>query len=167
MIGLSAARRSRLRPAFSLVELVVVVLVLGVIAAMAASRVANHGADAQIRTTAAQIRLIEEAAQIYLAREGDWPRDTTPGKFPVDFTGLLSPGLFERPTPMGGVWDWNSEDRWGDVYAGISIRFPVGEFPEDQCRQLDAEIDDGDLNTGRVQRYRTRHLQVELAPTLK
>lgn len=65
------ARRSR--AGFTLVELVVVVLILGIIAAVAAPRMFDVASDARLHTTMESLNVVRDAIELYHARNGSFP----------------------------------------------------------------------------------------------
>ena len=69
--------RQRCRMAFSLVELVVVVLILGIIGAMAAPRMFDAAGDARENSTKASLAVLRDAIVLYEAQNGINPPAAT------------------------------------------------------------------------------------------
>lgn len=159
---ISPIARMHARGAFTLVELVVVILVLGVLAAVALPNVMLNTRDAQVSAIMKHVRIGHDAAERYFADHGDYPRDSTPGKFPSDFDGYLRRAYFSVPAPGGGSWDWNGEAAWGGVFAGMSIRDTAPST--DLWQEVDNRYDDGNLATGTIKVFGSRTLQFELVP---
>jgi general secretion pathway protein G len=80
------------RSAFSLVELVVVVLIVGILAAVAAPRMFNTASEARTNATRAQLTVIRDAIELYRARNGSFPTYST---LAADLKPFLS-GPFPR-----------------------------------------------------------------------
>jgi general secretion pathway protein G len=70
-------RSSRRRNGFSLVELVVVVLILGIIAAVAAPKMFNTANDARMNTTKQSLIVVRDAIELYRAQNGSYPAAAT------------------------------------------------------------------------------------------
>ncbi len=63
----------RKRRAFSLVELVVVVLILGIIAAVAAPKMFDVASDARQNSTKTSLFVLRDAIELYKAQNGNYP----------------------------------------------------------------------------------------------
>ncbi|HHV72546.1 MAG TPA: prepilin-type N-terminal cleavage/methylation domain-containing protein [Clostridia bacterium] len=71
-------KHSKNEKGFTLIELMVVVIIIGILAAVAVPRFTNAADKARKEARNAQKKLIETAVQIYYAAEGKWP--TSDGK---------------------------------------------------------------------------------------
>jgi general secretion pathway protein G len=69
-------KRSR-RSGFTLVELVVVVLVLGILAAIAAPRLVNTATYAKTNSTKASLNIVRDAIELYKGDNGSYPPAAT------------------------------------------------------------------------------------------
>jgi general secretion pathway protein G len=119
-------RRQYRARAFSLVELVVVVLILGIIAAMAAPRMFDAAGDARQSSTQASLAVLRDAIVLYEAQNGVNPPAAT---LPVALAPFLK-GPFlgtnqnanvasssQNPiaTPEAGGAGWAYNETTGDI----------------------------------------------------
>lgn len=86
--------KSRKRKGFSLIEMVIVILILGIIAAVAAPRMFDTAEQAEINTTRQQLAVLRNAIEMYRAQNGTYP---TNGNLPTAMADLLN-GPFPTPT---------------------------------------------------------------------
>ena len=67
----------RSRKGFTLVELMIVVLILGALAAIAVPRIMGGAVAAKANACHTNIDLINAQIELYYAREGSWPANLT------------------------------------------------------------------------------------------
>ena len=65
----------RSKKGFTLVELLVVVLILGALAAIAIPRISQSAESAKINACKTNVDLINSQIELYYANEGEWPAD--------------------------------------------------------------------------------------------
>lgn len=75
------------RSAFSLVELVVVVLIVGILAAVAAPRMFNTASNARTNATRASLAIVRDAIELHRAQNGSYPSHST---LRTDLQGFMS-----------------------------------------------------------------------------
>ena len=97
---MSAQAGTRQDQGFSLVELLIVIVVLGILAAITTLAVSGITAQGQSSACGAELRTLRTAVEVY--RVEDQGRD--PGE---DFAGLVAVQLLERP-PQWHRWDSNT-----------------------------------------------------------
>jgi general secretion pathway protein G len=82
------------RKGFSLIEMVIVILILGIIAAVAAPRMFDTATTAEQNTTRQQLAVLRNAIEMYRARSGIYP---TAGNLPLAMADMLN-GPFPAPS---------------------------------------------------------------------
>lgn len=136
---------------FTLVEIMIVVSILGILAALVVPRYVNIQAQASAAAAGSSMLAIGKAVTYYQATTGEWPEDKNRRVLPPELEPYLSTDEFEDG-PLGGVWDY--EDWRGAGYTAggdeIGIAISIVEGDPDLYEAVDAAIDDGDLETGLV-----------------
>ncbi len=106
----------KLRKAFTLLEILIVLLIIGLIAALVAPKILQRGEEAKIQTTKVQEKQIAQALKLYKL-------DT--GMYPTTEQGLKA--LVEKPTEepipknyKGPYLDEIPKDAWGNNFTYIS-----------------------------------------------
>ncbi|KAA0215852.1 MAG: prepilin-type N-terminal cleavage/methylation domain-containing protein [Leptolyngbya sp. PLA3] len=84
--------------AFSLLELVVVVVIVGVIAAIAIPRLSGFAAGSKVQAAASSVRAMQERVIEYQGLEGSWPGTIDPNWF---MGGRIPPNPYDGTSPRG------------------------------------------------------------------
>lgn len=134
------------RKGFTLVEIMIVVVIIGILAAMAAPTLDRVRQRAIATRIANDFRIFGAAFQQYAMENGDFPADTGPGAVPAGMSEYLKASIFTSKTPAGGYYDWDS-GVFG-VVAGVSVFNP--EVDAATLLMVDEIMDDGNLGTGIV-----------------
>ncbi len=135
---------------FTLVELLIVVVVLGILAAMAIPSLGDITTDAKRSAFASDLRILAESANRYNVQNNQHLPDTSSGVWPSEWAGSIPQNQFEAQTPLGGVWD--IELNSFGVVAAIGAHFGA-DIPSDaDLSAVDAIMDDGNLGTGVVRK---------------
>jgi general secretion pathway protein G len=90
------SKRHSQRHGFTLVELVVVVLVLGIIASVAAPKMFDTAGDARTNSTVQSLAVLRDGVELYKAKNGSYPGDAgTELDFKSDMEEVLA-GAFPK-----------------------------------------------------------------------
>ncbi len=145
-----------MRHAFTLVELIVVIVVLGILAAVVAPKAINARQEATLTATAADLKAIENAIALYVSEHGAYPRDVNRRQV----VSVLDPYFktdnpFSKPAPIGGIYDYEGPPNWSPIQ--ISIRSESqSNHSQDRALELDQYMDNGDLSSGTIRRQGDR-----------
>ncbi|MEM1110219.1 MAG: prepilin-type N-terminal cleavage/methylation domain-containing protein [Planctomycetota bacterium] len=134
--------------AFTLIEMLIVVVILGILASVGLPAISNATTRSQVTAAAEGMVAISKAATRYQLDHGVYPSDRSGGDDVPD----LAPYLHEfdwETTPIGGEWDW---DNWTNVNLNKSMKICVSINRGDNAKAqaIDALIDDGNAKAGGV-----------------
>jgi prepilin-type N-terminal cleavage/methylation domain-containing protein len=71
--------------AFSLIELLIVILIIGMLAAIAIPRIGTSAANAKANTCKANVNMINRQIELYMANTGDYPNNWNQFKNDTDY----------------------------------------------------------------------------------
>lgn len=139
---------------FTLVEVLVVVVILGLIAAIAIPILAHDlGQDAEKIAFMANIKTFAKAADVYFVINEEYLENSCSGVLPTGFGTLIDQTKWTSDTPIGGVWDTES-DSFGIKFA-VGVHFTCGHGTarsDTYMTTIDSEMDDGNLSTGQFRK---------------
>ena len=139
----------RLRHGFTLMEILIVVVILGTLAAIVIAQFNGVTVDAERTAFIATGRQFVMAAQRYELDYGIYP-NAAPGTLPPGFGDYIRSQRWEGETPLGGLWD-SHVDAYG-VQASLGVFYGAGStdphYDDAYMEEVDLMVDDGDLQTG-------------------
>jgi len=143
--------------AFSLVEISVVVMIIGILATMSMPAVRKAGDAAKVSTYISDLRVFSGAFDQFAQTHGQWP-DTqrSTQNFPEGMEGYLSNSAWTRFSPIGGNYSWDRDvvQNGRTITAAISL-IDAADRPvfvtSAQLDEIDRKLDDGNLSTGMFQ----------------
>jgi general secretion pathway protein G len=140
----------KFRAGFTLIEMVVVLVMIGVLAVIVAPKFARARTDTQVTATAEDLHSIIEAIELFRANKGYWPIDTKAGVIPPEIKkNFGSDNPFIEPSPIGGIYEYENlkTNNTINILIGPSRSAPAPSIVDAQA--LDEYIDDGVLNRGK------------------
>jgi len=148
--------KQRTRGGFTLVEILIVVVILGVLAAIVVPQAANAMGDVRQTSFARQVQLFTDAAVMHRSQTGFWIGDGGSGTIPAGLEDYINPEDWENGTPIDGSWDSEARPDF-DITLGIGVHFQDSATLKDAAYMtgVDAIFDDGDLTTGAFQQFTT------------
>lgn len=147
-LHLAAAARTRLARGFTLIEIMVVITILGVLAALIVPRVVGRTDDAKIAAAKQDIASLMQALKLYRLDNG---------RYPTTEQGLQA--LIAKPTqePVPGNWKQGGyierstvpTDPWGEPYKYLSpgMRSEIDVFSLGRDKTNGGEGPDADIGS--------------------
>ncbi|MCG8512409.1 MAG: type II secretion system GspH family protein [Rhodospirillales bacterium] len=134
------------RPGFTLVEILIVVVILGILAAIIIPQFANATQATKQSAFISDLNTFTRAISHYTAIN-DPPADGSSGTLPAELEPFINKDKFEAGTPLGGVWDTEFNDN--GVGSAVGVHFNDGSNPGDAyMTEIDLMADNGNLTSG-------------------
>lgn len=145
--------RFRQERGFNLIQVMLSMAIGSIVIAAAVPKVKQAEAHSRATIIVNDLRTFVTQFEAYAQETGGWPAETEAGELPPEMAGRLGQTGWQRPTPIGGQYNWDNNQRHaGNVFrAAISISstalspLPVNE---ETLLDIDKLIDDGNLTTG-------------------
>lgn len=132
---------------FSLVEIAIVVMIIGVISAIAVPRLSRGSEGARINAFIAELNTFANGIDCYVIEHGNRFTDSSTGTMPKELRNYLHASAWKGQTPIGGYWDVESYDTGGYALA-VGVHFMNVTIDIDAAEQIDRAMDDGKLDSG-------------------
>ncbi len=131
---MSVPKTTRKTSAFTLIEILIVVVILGILAAIVIPRFANASKDAKRAALSSQLNSVRAQIQLYIIEHGDQKPPNLPLNNWSDLTNqTVFQGVNRGPylpsipvNPLNGFTNVavvNADPTWGDAVAGANIGF--------------------------------------------
>ena len=147
---------ARTAAGFTLVEILIVVVILGIIAAIVLPEITASREDTEAAVFVANLRRAFEAFRQYRQKHFSYPPNCNPGDVPAGMEPFLKGLKWDKPTSIGGRWDWDYV-QFGYT-AGVSVYKP--DRGDAEMTDIDAMFDDGDLITGAFRKRQDGYIYV-------
>ena len=143
---------------FTLIEIMIVVVIIGLLAAIASPAFQKIRLNSKFSTFMNDSTAYAEAGMIYLFETGaEKIQDANTGILPNELEGYINETAWDAGTPIGGSWDWDSD--YGFHGVGV-IGFTI---TEEEAGEVDQIYDDGDADTGLIRRPEDDRIYMVLA----
>ena len=145
------ADRSVVRAAFTLIELLIVVVILGILAGLVIPQMAGASVNARAEAFVANLRDVGQMCQVYHQKHGALPEQGPGDPIPPALLADVGPAEFPSATPVGGSWHMGPMTVGGRTFWGVGVWWnsdPDGRIQR-ECEQIDAAVDDGNPAGGK------------------
>lgn len=145
------------RSGFTLVEIMIVVVIIGLLAAMAIPAFQKVRVQSYASRIANDFRVFSGVFEVFAMEVGSWPADGIGNSLPAVAEPYFEGSDWYQPAANGGFWDWEA-NRLGYV-ASVGLSEGDG-LPDAVYERVDEMLDDGDLSTGVFQYTGGRYIYI-------
>jgi general secretion pathway protein G len=142
--------RLRDRAGFTLIEIMVVIVILGLLAALVVPKLIGRTEEAKKTQSRVQIRNIQQALELFKLDNGFFP---TTDQGLVALVRMPDAGRVPKNYRKGGYLDRVPKDPWGNAYVYVSPGehgdYDVSSYGADGAQGGDGE--DADINSWEIQ----------------
>ena len=111
-------RKSTIRKAFTLVEILIVVVILGILAAIVVPQFTSATQDSQAGNIRSQLGTLQRQIELFQAKNNSYPTFAT-GAASVNWAPMLSGGFIKTP-PKNPAWPNQSADEASRITSSNS-----------------------------------------------
>ena len=133
---------------FTLLEILIVVILLGILTTIVVAQMDSLIEDTEKAAFVGSIKAIAGHAHVYYLTTGNYLEDSSSGQLPAGFGPYISRKDWEKPTPIGGVWDAEGAGDFPGVVSAVGVHFNSDAKDDAYMADIDAILDDGNLSTG-------------------
>lgn len=141
---------------FTLVEIMVVVVIIGLLAVLALPAFSKSRQSSQNNRFISDLRVFAQAFENFSLVNGAWPPNSGSGTVPTGMAGEIRHANWTKANSVGGLWNWDLNN--SGVVAGIATTTVTAT--DLQMTMIDRRIDDGDLTTGLFRKVGTRFIYI-------
>lgn len=145
------------RSGFTLVEIMIVVVIIGLLAALAIPAFQKVRIESYASRLANDYRIFAGSFEVFALEVGTWPADGMGNSLPVAAEPYFDGSEWYQTAPNGGYWDWEV-NRLGFV-ASVGLSEGDAIDPEVFVR-VDEKLDDGDLSLGNFRKAGDRYVYI-------
>lgn len=138
--------RSRTARAFTLVEILIVVVILGVLASIVVPAFGGSTDEARKGAFITELQIFADAAEYASARNGGNIADSSTGAVPPELEPYIDTVGWTNGTPIGGEWDIEANEN--GITLGVGVHFRDDQPSDEFMQDIDARFDNGDLSSG-------------------
>lgn len=137
--------------AFTLIEFIVIIVVLGILAGVAVPKYMDLSEQARVSAISANLKMIRRAIMQYRIDQGEYPPDQNGGIMPPEMNTYLANDVWATTIQGIGVYNWEGPPGWANneaIGVGSLVTVPASPTTDPFWKKIDARIDDGNLATG-------------------